>query len=114
MAHWIQNRRKQIHLSQEQLAAKLQVRGYSASRSTVANWESDRARVPLDDPGFADALADALDMSIVSVLQSAGYNINRYGSSVAASRAAQLIDAMPPSRQTLVLDIIEKLATEGK
>lgn len=110
--NWIKRRRKELRLSQQELADRLQLRGIDVSRATVSHWESEIRFPAYDDPAFTNALAEVLRMSVVAVLIEAGYRIARDGVSEAAKRAADIVDRMPPTRQELALGILEQLASE--
>lgn len=54
----IRERRRALHLSQEQLAAKLQLAGLDVTQNTISRIESGLRIVPdFEIPFFADALS---------------------------------------------------------
>lgn len=108
MSNWIQSRRKQLGLSQDQFAAQLQLKGQNVSRGMVSHWEIGKYPPPLNDPEFVNAFADVLKLSVVEVLNRAGFNFSSDGTSEAAKRAALIVDQLPPSRQKLALGILER------
>jgi transcriptional regulator with XRE-family HTH domain len=108
-AKWLKERRKQINISQKDLAVRLQANGYNVSESAVSHWETGRYAMPLEDVGFRKALGDALNMSIKSILERSGYEISqRY--SEQAMRAAEIVEKLSPDRQQLAMGLLEQLA----
>jgi transcriptional regulator with XRE-family HTH domain len=108
---WIKQRRKQIGVTQEELSARLQIRGFDISRATVSHWEQEQYQPPMQRPDFVKALAEALETEVLDVLVMAGYEIP---SSVRrpAARAADLVERMPPERQKTALTLLESLLKE--
>lgn len=110
---WLKQRREQLHLSQDELASRLQVEGFDLTRATISHWEVGRYQPPLNDANFRRSLAKILRMSIKDVLVSAGYEINQDDRSQAAERAAYILDQLPPDKQHLALDILERIFEEA-
>lgn len=69
---WIKERREQLGLNQEQLAARLQLHGLDVTRATVSHWETGRHHSPLDEVSALKALADALEVSLDVLLAEVG------------------------------------------
>lgn len=111
MTNWIKDRRQQLRISQDDLAARLQTHGIDITRGTISHWEMGRHNPPLDNPLFANALAEALNMSVTEVLMKAGYALSLEGYSDDARQAAAIVNRMPPRRQRLAVGILEKLLT---
>lgn len=88
---------------------KLQLNGYSISRGTISHWEMGRVYPPFHDPEFTNALADALQLSVIGILVHAGYRVSRDGFSENAKHAAEIIDKMPPKKQAVAINILEQL-----
>jgi transcriptional regulator with XRE-family HTH domain len=105
-AHWLWKRREELNLSQEELAARLQIAGFNISRASLSNWENGKANPPLHDPIFRKALADALQVSRRNLLELAGYEVSGTTYSEPAERAADLIETLPPTDQEFVLNFI--------
>ena len=112
VSSFIKERRRELKISQEDLAYRLTNFGFDTSRSAISHWEQGKYYPPLDNPKFANALASALEMNVRSVLIQAGYDFQVEGSDV-ATKAAALIDKMPPSRQMTALVLLEQLLKEG-
>lgn len=106
--HWFRARRKELNLSQEELAARLQLQGIDITTSSISHWETGRYIMPLDNPDFRKALASALKMSIPAILIAAGYEVTGEYSE-AAQHAAEIVERLPPDRQTLALGILKQL-----
>lgn len=105
---WLKKRRKQLGLSQEELANRLQLAGYGASRSSVGQWETGHARPQLDNPELVKALSLAVELDINTVLRLSGYNVVTNHSST-AERIATLVDQLPEEKQQLALALVEQL-----
>jgi transcriptional regulator with XRE-family HTH domain len=106
---WLKKRRKQLGLSQEEFANRLQLAGYGVSRASIGQWETGYARPQLDNPDFVKALSIATELDINTVLQYSGYNVITQHSSTAEQIAA-LVDKLSEDKQRLALALIEQLA----
>jgi transcriptional regulator with XRE-family HTH domain len=106
--HWITKRREQLRINQDELAARLQLAGFDFTRGSISHWENGRHEPPLQNPEFRKALADALKMSVPSLLVAAGYEITARHSEN-AMRAADIVDQMPDDKQELALGILEHI-----
>jgi transcriptional regulator with XRE-family HTH domain len=106
---WIKQRREELNITQEDLAARLQLRGVNVARATIGHWEQGRTPAPFEDPEFVKALAESLNMGVSTVLKNAGYPVMTRHSE-AAEQAAAIIDRLPDDTQQLVLRIIEQFA----
>ncbi len=106
--NWLKQRREEIGiLSQEELAAKLQLQGVNVVRATVSAWENDRNKPPLKDPAFRVALAAVLRLSEPELLRKAGFGIE-IAHTEAGERGANIIDGLPPDQQRLALRLLEQ------
>jgi transcriptional regulator with XRE-family HTH domain len=105
---WLKLRRKEINISQDELALRLQLAGQNISRGTVSHWEIDKTPIPLKEPEFANALANALELPVMDLLQRAGF-IQSSELSLEASRAAAIVEALPPERRKAAIGILEEL-----
>lgn len=110
---WLKDRRERLHLSQEELASRLQVEGFDLTRATVSHWENGRYQPPLNDAAFRRSLAKILRISIKDMLISAGYEVDQDERSQAAERAAYILDQLPPDKQHLALDILERFLEQA-
>lgn len=106
--NWLKTFRKQNQLSQEELAAKLQVKGMDITAGAISHWENERYHPPLEDAVFRNALAEIFRIDVRSLLLSAGYEVNSIDRSAAAKRAAFIVDQLPPDKQDLALGILEQ------
>jgi len=106
--NWLRTKRKEIHLSQEELAAKLQVKGYDVTAGAISHWENERYNAPLEDPGFRKALAEILRIDAKTLLMIAGYEVSEIEHTDAAKRAAFIVDQLSPDKRDLALGILEK------
>lgn len=115
-AKWLRERRKKAGLSQEELAARLQVFGFDVTAGAVSHWENGRYNLPLHEPEFRRALASILRMSVREILISAGYEISdNEPYSEEGLRAAEIIEQLSPQQRRLALGILEQfLAANGK
>lgn len=110
---WIKRKREELHLSQDELAAQLQVDGHDVSRAAVSHWENGKYNPPLDNPEFVRSIARILKMSVNGVLIEAGYALQLDDLSEAARRAADIVNRLPSTKQNLALGILEQLLTGG-
>lgn len=106
---WIRKRRIELDLNQEELAARLQVSGFSATRASISHWENGRHMPPLDDPNFRQSLAKALKLRESEMLERAGYQVVVSPQSEDARRAASIIDRLPEPARELALDYLQML-----
>lgn len=104
---WLRERREQLALNQDEIAAQLQVAGFDISRSSVSHWENGRYRPPLNDPDFLSAFARILRMSESAVLKKSGFKILGAHSDE-GERAAEIIDELDPEKRVLALKILEQ------
>jgi len=105
---WIKERRNELSLSQEDVARQLQLDGFTLTRATIGHWESGKARPPLNDPAFVDALARSLRLDATTVLQFSGFDIQTSHTEI-AERVARLIDRMSAEDQLRALKVVEAL-----
>lgn len=106
---WLKNLRKNVGLTQEELAIRLQNMGYDYSRSSVNNWERATNHPPLDDPKFVHVLAKALKISTPMLLSRAGFELDVKHSDL-AERMAVLMDSLPDEKKELALKLVEALS----
>jgi transcriptional regulator with XRE-family HTH domain len=110
--NWLRQRRKELNLKQEDLAARLQLDGLSFTHSAISHWETGRYHPPFEDEKFRQALADILRMDVSSMLRLAGYEVGLRPYSERAERAAFIVDNLPDDKQDLALRILAELAKE--
>lgn len=106
--NWLRTKRKELHISQEELAAKLQVKGIDVTAGAISHWENGRYNPPLDEPEFRKALAEILRIDVRTLLMIAGYEVTEIEHTDAAKRAAFIVDQLPPDKRILALSILEK------
>lgn len=111
--HWIKERRIELNINQDELAARLQTLGIDVTRGTVSHWENGRHPVPLHDTQVRQALSKALRMSIRGMLIQAGFEIADAEHSEAAERAAYIINQLPEAQQQLAIQILEQFMKQG-
>lgn len=107
--NWLKTYRERLNLSQEDLAAQLQIRGINVARASVSHWETGKHLPPLHDSDFRRALADVLRLNVKTVLKLAGYDIETERSKE-AERIADIVDKLPPDKRDLALRLIEQVA----
>lgn len=108
---WMRDRRDSLGITQEDLAARLQLRGYDVGRGSISHWESGRYRPPMDDTLFVEALADALQLDVPTVLRMSGYAVIANHSDL-AERLAAIADRLPEQRRRQLLRIAETFLEE--
>lgn len=72
LGKYIYTRRRQLDLTQPELAQQLSANGYECTESAISHWEKGRAAPPIDNPIFARALAIALSVSPGDLLKISG------------------------------------------
>jgi transcriptional regulator with XRE-family HTH domain len=110
--NWLKQRRIELKLRQEDLAAKLQLAGISVTHSAISHWESGRYRPPFEDERFQEALADILKMDVTYMLNLAGYKVKQVSHSEEAEEIAHIVDKLSPEKKSLAVRIIKELAKE--
>jgi transcriptional regulator with XRE-family HTH domain len=105
---WLRDRRKELNMTQDDLARELQLLGFDVARSAVGHWETGLSQMPLGNPSFVASLAKALRMDVMTVLRFSGYEITTQHSEI-SERAARLIDTLPDDKQALALRLVEAL-----
>lgn len=105
----IQKRRKEIHITQEQLAARLATSGFFFTAGSISHWENDR-HFPdaFNDLNFRKALAKSLEWDEQEMMLAMGWIVETEPSKD-AMRAAELVDRMTPDKRRMALGILEKI-----
>lgn len=109
MEHWLRQLREEAQLTQDDIAARLQLEGFKFGRSAISNWESGRTNVPLKEPEFVKALAEILRLTENQVLLAAGYRITTKHHTHISERVANIVDDLPPDKQEMVLKIVQAI-----
>lgn len=105
---WLKTRRKQLKLSQEDLAARLSLQGFVYTAGAISHWETGLYNPPLDKVDFRQALAQVLKVDVRTLLMMAGYEVREAYHSELAVRAADIVNQLPPDKQELAVGILEK------
>lgn len=108
-SNWLKKYRLDLKISQEELAARLQVMGLSVSRSAISAWETNQYHPPLEDPDSRRILAQVLHVSVPDMLAAAGYEVTEDIQTEAARVAAQIVEHLPPEGQKQALDHLRVL-----
>lgn len=111
--NWLRDLRKQQNMSQEDLAAKLQLGGFTYTRGSINNWENEYNAPPLHNPDFRIALAKALRINVRRLLKLAGYEVDELPHGDIAEQVAELVDQLPADKQELALRLVEQIARTG-
>lgn len=104
---WMQERRKELRLSQEELANRLQAEGWDISRSSVSAWEQGYNNPPVDKEGFLTVLSTVFKMSVPEILAAFGYQTSVEATSPEIIRATELMRKLPSNAQKEALEHIE-------
>lgn len=107
---FLRERRKQLDISQEDLAARLSRLGHETGHARISHWETGRNKPPIDQAEFRTALAIALEMDVNDMMSVLGYVITDPQRSEQARLAADIIDQLPPDRKDLALTLLRALA----
>ena len=108
MQKWLKNRREQIGITQDELSTQLELEGFAVTRATISHWETGKAEPDFNNPRFRAALANALKMSIHTMLIAAGYEF-RSQFSDDALRAADIVDHLTEDKKKLALVLLEQI-----
>lgn len=103
--NWIQTRRKQLGLSQEDLATRLQLLNIDVGRGAISHWEQGRYP-PRQDAKFVMAMAEALEMTSLSVLLNLGHELPSRGIAELSDYEREIIEAL---RQNDKIGAIKKI-----
>ena len=104
---WLKTYRKKLNLTQEELAARLQVSGFEVTAAALSHWETGRYKPPLHDIEFRNAMASILRISQQELLAAAGYETEQHHTEL-GERAADIVDSLKPDQQRLVIGILEQ------
>lgn len=104
---WLKTYRNKLRITQDELAARLQTRGFEYSAGAISHWEKGRYKAPLHDEDFRNALAMILRITPQEMLSAAGYETEQEHTE-AGERAAAILDSLPPDQQKLALSILEQ------
>ena len=107
---WLRQRRKELDLTYDDLAARLAIEGFVITAGSISHWEKGRHKPPMDDPDFRKALAAALRVNVRTLLKMAGYEVVPIEHTTRAEQVAHLVDKLPPDQQELALRLVEQLA----
>lgn len=107
----LKERRKELGLTQEALAERLNNYGLSVSREAVAGWELGNYRIPIGDPHAIEALAKALQVSVQEILSWYGYNFDSNDDDQVL-QAESLFNKMTPGQRKRALKIL-RILVEG-
>lgn len=105
---WLGEARSQKRLSQDEFATELQLRGFSITRSAIANWEQGRNIPRIENIKLMQAIADVLGISLDDLLIRTGYTITPKQSEKAV-RAAIMISHLPDNLQDMALEYLQIL-----
>lgn len=91
LGDYIANRRKQLRLTQQEVADRLESYGVARTASAIATWETGKQSVPLE---IIPELAKALETSLVDLYSAAG-----------------VLDDLPGAR---IIKIMDKLSDRSR
>ncbi|MBN8594808.1 MAG: helix-turn-helix domain-containing protein [Anaerolineae bacterium] len=104
--NWLKTRRKHLGLTQEELAAQLQLLGQPFTPAAVSHWETGRFQPPLNNSEFRTALSDILKMDIGVMLHAAGYEVDT-GHTPEGEQAAYIIDRIAAEDRLKAVKMLE-------
>lgn len=104
---WLRTYRKKLSLTQDDLAARLQVSGFEVTPAAISHWETGRYNPPLHNIEFRNVLASILKISPQELLAAEGYETEQHHTK-AGERAADIVDSLSADQQELVLGILEQ------
>lgn len=110
---WIRERREELGLTLDDLAARLQLEGFNYTSGSVGHWERGVRQPPLGKATFVDALSNALKLPKDEIMRLSGYKLSSDHSS-AGARAAAIVDDLDDETQELALKLLEVLAVKKR
>lgn len=110
----LRNRREALNLSPEDLARRLTRLSYPTTGADVQLWERGRNVPPLDDAGFREALAMALQVNVKKLEGAIRLPDRKRELSEEGEEAATLIDSMPEETRKLALEILHTIARTAR
>lgn len=106
---FLKMRRKELHLSQANVADMLSGMGHETSPARVGHWETGRNQAPLEDAGFRDAIALVLQFDTNEMMSTLGYVVIESERSKEAQIAAMIVDQLSADKKKLALGILEQI-----
>jgi transcriptional regulator with XRE-family HTH domain len=107
--YFLKRRRKELDLSQANIADALTLKGEETSYAKVGHWETGRNKPPLIKPEFREALASVLQMDVNEMMEQLGYVVHEDQRSKEAQLAAMIVDQLPQQARELALDYLHTL-----
>jgi transcriptional regulator with XRE-family HTH domain len=104
----IKTHRVRLGISQQDLAERLKSRGFDFRRGRISSWEREEPRNEFEwNPDFLDALAEALEVSPLQLLDEMGFPTGLpSGISPEALAIAQAISSAAPDLRTRLLRMV--------
>lgn len=109
ITEYLPKRRKELSISQLELAKRLSNLDQETSSARVGHWETGRNHPPLNEPLFRQALAISLETDVNTMMVELGYVITHDEISKDAKRAAEIVDSLPDEVKGLAIDYLEVL-----
>jgi len=109
ITEYLPSRRKELSISQLELAIRLSNLGQETSPARVGHWETGRNQPPLNQPLFRRALAIALETDVNTMMSELGYIVDTDETSDEARRAVEIIETLPMEAKGLAIDYLEVL-----
>lgn len=106
---YLPRRRKELSISQFELASRLSHMGQETSPARVGHWETGRNNPPLNQTLFRQALALALETDVNTMMNQLGYALDTDDIGDDARRAAAIVESLPDSIKPLAIDYLEVL-----
>lgn len=109
IGEFIRQRRNELEISQDELVARLNLRGIAITKGGVGFWERGRNLPPIEDVDFREALALSLEVDVNELMESIGYIKTDSQRSSDALFAASIIDRLPPKVRTIAIEYLKIL-----
>lgn len=106
---FLKTRRKELDISQADVAELLTQKGEDTSPAKVGHWETGRNKPPIENGNFREALASALQMDVNDMMEDLGYVVHEDQRSKEAQLAAMIVDHLPEQGKQLALDYLQTL-----
>lgn len=111
--NWLKERRKELKLTLEDVAMKLQLEGFDFTPGAISHWEHERHQPPLGDEKFRRALSKILRLNVRKMLQLAGYEVYEPLQSSISEQISFIVSDMSIEEQKTALRILKAMKDES-
>lgn len=106
IGEFLKQRRRDLQISQDDLATRLTLKGQPTTKASVGHWERGRNNPPVEREEFRRALAASLEIDVNEMMAVLGFVLNESSRSPEAMLAADIMDQLPKDARQLALDYL--------